>query len=128
GIAAQFANTEILLNEWLTALDDQMFETLLHEKELAPIAFAITEKRHLAKEKLPTKEEALINDLAVDGFHGWSQMWDVLIGNMTFPFEGKTLSFSQIENQMANPNREKRLAAFQSIDSTFRQKQLLFAQ
>lgn len=128
GLGAQFANTEVLLDEWLAALDDQAFDSLLKEEEISSIAFGVREKRRLAKEKLSAKEEAFINDFAVDGFHGWSQMWDAVIGNMTFPFEGENLSFGQIENQMADPSRAKRQAAFQSIDSGFRNKQLLYAQ
>ncbi|WP_420421562.1 M3 family oligoendopeptidase [Simkania sp.] len=127
-LGAQFANTAALLDEWLKTLDDQTFHALLEEDEISPIAFGVSEKRRLAKEKLPAKEEAFINDFAVDGFHGWPQMWDAVIGNMTFPFEEKKLSFSQIENEMADPNREKRQAAFKSIDAAFREKQLLFAQ
>jgi pepF/M3 family oligoendopeptidase len=128
GIGAQFANTAVLLDEWLTALNDQTFHSLLQEDEILPIAFGVSEKRRLAKEKLPAKEEAFINDFAVDGFHGWPQMWDAVIGNMTFSLDGKKLSFSQIENEMADPNRKKRQAAFQSIDGAFREKMPLFAQ
>ena len=127
-ISAQVSNASTHLNEWLASLDDKTFRAHLEEEELKPITFALLERKRLAQEKLPAKEEAFINDLAVDGFHGWSQMWDALIGNMTFPFQGKDLSLSQIENQMADPNRDVRQAAFQSIDACFCQKQTLFAQ
>jgi len=128
GLSAECANISVMLDEWLSSTDQTTFSSLLEESELKPIAFAIKERRHLAQEKLSAKEEAFINDLAVDGFHGWPQMWDAMIGNMTFPIGGEAFSFSQIENQIADPSREKRQAAFQSIDTTFRKKQILFAQ
>lgn len=125
---AQFDNHVVRIDEWLASVDGKTFKALLQDAELKPIAFSIEERRHLAQDKLSAKEESFINDLAVDGYHGWTQMWDAQIGNMTFPFKGENLSFGQIENHMADPSRENRQAAFQSIDTAFRKHQNLFAQ
>lgn len=127
-LQAEFSNLSVCLGEWLASLDETTFHTLLAAPDIEPIAFAVEEKRRRAKDLLSSDDESFINDLGVNGYHGWTQMWEALLGNITFPFEGKELSFGQIENQMADPSREIRQLAFQSIDTTLRKNELLFAQ
>lgn len=125
---AKFENLLVALDEWLTSLDQKTFANLIEDPDIKPIAFSIKERRQIAQDKLPFKYESLINDLAVDGFHGWTQMWEALLGTISFPFETESLSFGQIENQLASPIRAKRETAFQGIDKALRDHQNLFAQ
>jgi oligoendopeptidase F len=121
-----FENVMTLFDECLKKLSDSDFEALI--KSHQELAFALKEKRSLSQEKLSYKEEAFINDLKIDGYHGWSQAWNTFIGEMTFPLQGETLFFGQIENKMADPNRSVRQQAFESICSQFTKYQSLFAQ
>ena len=125
---ATFSTLNVVMDEHLRALDDLAFHKLLELSSLKPISFPLIEKRKLAKEKLPSSYEALINDLSIDGYHGWNQLYETLMGEMSFSFEGKNLSFGQIENKLSDPNRTIRMQATAIIDKNFRDKQNLFAQ
>jgi len=121
-----YQNCMLLFDEKLKNLSDKAFDTLVQNHQ--EIAFALKERRLLSQEKLSFKEEAFINDLMIDGYHGWSQVWSSFIGEMTFPFQGERLFFGQIENKMADSNRKKRKEAFASITSEFTKHESLFAQ
>ena len=125
---ATFSTLGVMLDEHLRTLDDGVFHKLLELPSLKPISFPLIERRKLAKEKLPSSYEALINDLAIDGYHGWNQLYETLMGEMTFSFEGKNLSFGQIENKVSDPNRKIRVQALALIDKNFSEKQNLCAQ
>ena len=62
-------------------------------------------------------EEALAADLAVDGFHAWSRLYDTITGKMSFPMawpDGRTESIpmAQCRALIANPVPAVRRAAF----------------
>ena len=121
-----FSNLVILFDETLKDLPDSAFEALIEQHQ--NIAFSLKEKRIRAQHKLSCREESFINELGIDGYHGWSQVWETFIGEMTFPFQESTLFFGQIENKMADPNPQCRRQAFESISSQFGKYQSLFAQ
>ena len=121
-----FSNLTILFDETLKDLPDSAFEALL--KQHPTIAFPLKERRVRAQHKLSYREESFINELGIDGYHGWSQLWETFIGEMTFPFQESSLFFGQIENKMADPNPQYRRQAFESISSQFGKYQSLFAQ
>ncbi|NGX51501.1 MAG: Oligoendopeptidase F, plasmid [Chlamydiae bacterium] len=125
-LTTAFANAMILFDESIKKLSDEAFTALVESHD--EVAFALEERRTLSKEKLSSREEAFINDLALDGYHGWSQIWSTFIGEMTFPFRGEDLFFGQIENKMADPDRMVRKEAFESITSEFTRYQSFFAQ
>lgn len=127
-LKAKYLTTSIQLDKWLAQLNSKTFQSYLEDKDLAPLSFSLLERKRLAKERLSIESEGLISELGVDGFYGWSQMWESLIANMTFSFRGENLSFSQIENKLADPSRENRRIAFQSMQTAFKQKGPLFAQ
>lgn len=121
-----FSNLSLAFDEALNLLSEQSFNELL---SLHPqIAFLLKEKRFWIKEKLPPNEEVLVNNLSISGYHGWSQLWDTIIGKMTFTFQGESLSFGQIENKLSASDRDQRKEAFYSIEKEFRQNAPLFAQ
>ncbi|MCB1109695.1 MAG: M3 family oligoendopeptidase [Chlamydiia bacterium] len=120
------SNASLLFNNLLVKLSDEAFNSLL--KEHPSIAFSLEERRKRTQEKLPIEEEAFINHLSMDGYHGWSEMWDAVIGEMTFPFQDQSLYFGQIENKLSDPDRTVRTEAFNQIESGFREKQQSIAQ
>ena len=69
-----------------------------------------------AAEKLPKEQEALINALSIDGYHGWGEMYDTIVGQVKIPFEenGKTvqLSVGQAANKFSSSDREVRKQDF----------------
>ncbi|UUZ83620.1 hypothetical protein LJK88_07240 [Paenibacillus sp. P26] len=55
----------------LRRIEDGVWKKLMASPELKDIAYPLEERRELAAEKPPPEQEALVNDLAVDGYHGW---------------------------------------------------------
>ena len=125
-LCTQFSNLELELNETLGSLSDQVFSKLI--ENFPEISFHLKEKRKNSQDKLPFEKESFINDLAVDGYHGWSELWAARIGEMSFPFQKKMLSFGQIENKLADTKRAIRKESFESIQKEFKDSQILFSQ
>ena len=57
---------------------------------------------------LPTEQEILVNELSIDGYQGWSDLYDLVTGRMsiTVTENGKevTLSPGQAANRMSGPD------------------------
>lgn len=108
----------------LAKINDTKWEELLKHPELKELAFILNENREKAKEKLSVEEEVLINDLAVDGYHGWSQMYDTIVGNMSVEIEEngefKSYSVGQASNKLSNPDRAVRKHVFEQLDKAWK--------
>lgn len=125
-LSTEFSNLELEFDAALGDLSSQDFENLIDTHP--DIAFHLEEKRKSVKDKLPFEKETFINDLAIDGYHGWSELWDARIGEMSFPFQQENLSFGQIENKLGDPDRSRRKEGFESIQKTFQNSQIVFSQ
>lgn len=131
-ISAQFDNLTDLLGRRLASLSDEEFTAFLDDPDVASIAFPLHEKRLRINEKLSEKQESFLNKLAVDGYHGWSQLYCALIGQVTIPFkeDGNVLqlSWGQAEARLSSPSREVRQVVFQNSNQAWQKNKDLFAQ
>ena len=125
-LLTSFSNLLLELDASIGLLSKEGFEELL--SKFPNLTFHINEKRKKAQKKLNFETEGLINDLAKNGYHGWSDIYSAAVGEMTFPFQGETFFFGQMENHLASPNRERRKEAFSSIQSGFSSRASSFAQ
>jgi len=111
-LIASFHIASDILDAQIAALSTKQFTALVQLKELEEIRFPIEEKRRLSLDKLPLQEEALIHALAVDGLHGWHQLYQTHVGKMRISckLEGKNqlLSVGQIYNHLTHPERKTR--------------------
>lgn len=118
------------LNGMLTALDGQILEipevvwnALLQEEHLLPIAFALEERRQKAKERMNPNLEQLATDLAVDGYHAWGEYYSTLVGRMVIPFElngkKKDLSVGQANNLLEHEDRNVRKNLFTQYEKAW---------
>jgi oligoendopeptidase F len=111
----------------LTGVPDQVWAAVLQQEPFQAIAFSLDERRALAKEKLPPEQEALINDLAVDGYHGWSDLYNSTVGqfSMAVEVDGKEveLSAGQAFNKLHTENREERLDLFDKWEQAWTDKE-----
>ena len=116
----------------LVSIDDDKWEHLLSHPLLEKVDFILSEYRTQAKEKLTVDEEVLINDLSVDGYQGWGQMYDTIVGkmNVTVEEDGKKNSYSvgQAANLLSHPNRSIRKQVFNQLDRTWSEQSDLFGQ
>ena len=105
-----------LFDEKLTSYDSEVWAELIQTSGLKELAFVLTERRKTASEKLSKEEENLINALGVDGYHSWSQLYDLVVGNIKIPFtengKEKSLSVGQAANKFSNPDRSVRKEMF----------------
>ncbi|MCP5504114.1 MAG: M3 family oligoendopeptidase [Chlamydiales bacterium] len=125
-LSTEFSNLELEFDQALGSLSHQDFLNLI---EIHPdISFHLEEKRKKVKDKLPFEKETFINDLAIDGYHGWSELWDARISEMFFPFHEKRLSFGQIENKLGDPERNIRKEGFETIQKEFKGSEIVFSQ
>ncbi|MFJ7679256.1 M3 family oligoendopeptidase [Peribacillus sp. NPDC097197] len=115
------------LDEKLVQLDDDWFENVFKKEPLNELAYVLNERRDRAKEKLSVQEESLITQLSMDGFEGWSQMYDTLVGSMTVPFKGEELSIGQAANKFSSPDQSVRNELFTAWERAWEEKGELFA-
>ncbi|MDM5285459.1 M3 family oligoendopeptidase [Peribacillus castrilensis] len=115
------------LDEKLIQHDDAFFEKILEKEPLNELKFVLNERREKAKEKLSVKEEALITQLAMDGFEGWSQMYDTIVGSMNIPYKGEKLSVGQAANKFSDPDERARKELFTAWEQAWEEKSDLFA-
>ncbi|MFD1039069.1 M3 family oligoendopeptidase [Virgibacillus byunsanensis] len=116
----------------LVSIDDVTWNQLLNHPLLKKVDFVLNEDREKAKDLLSSEEEVLINDLAVDGYHAWGQMYNTIVGNMSVEIEEdgevKSYSVGQASNKLSNPDRTVRKHVSQQLDKAWSEKADLFGQ
>ncbi len=116
------------LDAFLLELDEESFWTLVGVSEMREVQFVLEERRERAREKLPKEKEDLITELAVDGYHGWGDLYPMLVSEIKIVHEGKTLSFGQAENRASDPQRQVRREVFTALEQKWKEKGEIFAQ
>ncbi len=130
-LSARFQNVLTVFDGKLSQYEEKQWECLLEDEELHELSFVLTERRNNARQKLSEKEEMLINKLSVDGYHGWGQMYDTIVGGMQIPFEEngevKFLSVGQAANKFSNPDRKVRKKVFVEWEKAWDEKGAVLA-
>lgn len=103
---------------------DVAWDALLATDALQPVAFNLNEHRTQAKDKLPADVEALIAELAADGYHAWDQLYNVVSGSKQVEFEEngekKPMSLGQLQSKYTDaPDRDVRQRAFALFEDTW---------
>ncbi|WNQ12588.1 M3 family oligoendopeptidase [Paenibacillus aurantius] len=126
GLSAAYQSALTRFDRLLTGLPEEAFRRLLEQPPASGVAFSLEERRALAKEKLPPEQESLVNDLAVDGYHGWGDLYDTTVSRMRIPYEdnGQTveLSAGQMYNKLHTPDREKRKQLFRQWEASWEEQ------
>lgn len=101
-ISSQF---EIVINDFEQALvhiPDEIWERLLQMEKINQLAYPLQEKREKARGKLPVAQEKLIQDLSINGYHAWVNLYNSVTGKTKIVLEEdgqrKYLSFGQVYN------------------------------
>lgn len=119
-IGAAYASASTRFDDLLTRIGSDEWKSLLQHPELQDIAYPLKERGALAAEKLPPEQEALVNDLAVDGYHGWGELYNTTVSKFRVPFEENgvvtELSVGQAANKMHSPDRAVRETLFHSLE------------
>lgn len=110
----------------LANVADDIWATWKQDQEIEPVSFVLSELRDEARDKLPEEQEQLITDLEIDGYQGWGEMYDTIVGTMTIDFDGEKLSVGQLENKLNNSDRTVRKLAFEKLEEAWQGKIDLF--
>lgn len=127
-LAARFGNALTKLDQIFVQVDDDVWKSLLNQKPFHAVSFVLEERRESAKEKLEVKRESLINDLSVDGYHAWGQMYDRLVSQLSITMDGEELSVGQAANKLDSSTRQVRKEAFEKLQHTWGKQADLFSE
>ncbi|SEN71164.1 M3 family oligoendopeptidase [Lihuaxuella thermophila] len=131
-LIASHSSVLTALDSKITQCSEEYWQQLIERPEIRPISFALREKRQRAMEKLPPEQEELVGNLSVDGYHGWGQMYNTIVGRMQIPCEenGKIhyLSVGQAFNKLSNPDRKIRRQIFAKWEEAWKNEADLFAE
>lgn len=107
----------------LVGLTESTWAKLLAQPSLQSIQYSLEERRRRTKQLLGPEQERLISDLMVDGYHGWGQLYDTIVGRLTIPFEEagttQSLSIGQAHNKMMSPHKLVRDQVFSKWEETW---------
>ncbi|WP_099221498.1 M3 family oligoendopeptidase [Listeria costaricensis] len=122
------------LDDWyekFAETDDQIWSELLQQSGLSQIAYVLNEARENRKQKGSKEQEAVINALSVDGYRGWSDHYDTIVGKLRIEIEldgqKQTLSAGQALNMLNDPDHQVRQEVFRAYTEAWQSNGRLFA-
>ena len=111
-IGARLVTLNTLYDEILRGMDEQVWSDFVALPEIAGISFNLTERREWAREKMSPEKEALVGDLATDGYHGWGASYNTIVSHFRITHEenGEVvhLSAGQADNKLSDADRSVR--------------------
>ncbi|MEC1750932.1 M3 family oligoendopeptidase [Bacillus mojavensis] len=126
-LVADFQSSLVTLDHKLVEIDQGVWEELLKTPGLREVSYILNERRERVAEKLSPDKEKLIGSLAVDGYHAWDDLYHIVVGKMTIPYEEKQLSVGQAENMMSHQDRTVRKTVFERINHAWEREQDIFS-
>lgn len=117
-VRAELDKLVIELRRGLGRADEASLARFVARPELAGVAYAVERLRVEAKHRMAPELEALVADLAPDGFTSWGRLYDTLSAKLEFDMrwpDGRVerISAAQRRSLMADGDREVRRAAFE---------------
>ncbi|MBW4080932.1 M3 family oligoendopeptidase [Paenibacillus sp. S150] len=116
GLRAGFKGVSSTFDNLLRQTTDEVWSQWMARPEIAPLEFVLGESRDLAREKMSPELESLALTLAVDGYHGWSEHYETIVGSIQIPYEEgeetRLLSVGQAFNKLDDPDPKVRAAMF----------------
>lgn len=130
-LGASFSTILLKLQQKLASSDELIWQELIRDEQLKEFTFILTEWREEVALKLSEDEESLITALSVDGYHGWGELYDQLVGDVKIDIqldgEFKTLSVGQAENLSSHSDSDVRQKSFELLEDAWGEKEELFA-
>lgn len=130
-LGARFSSSMLIVQQQLSKTDDHIWDLLMKDTQLKEFAFVLNEWRNEAQQLLSEKEEDMITTLGVDGYHGWGQLYDLLVGDIkvrvTVDGEEKEFSVGQASNLSSHSNATVRKESFDALEQAWTEKEEFFA-
>ena len=109
------------LQQQLSEIDPAAWNLLLQTESLKDYRFILNEWRADAEASLSNEEEALIDDLMVDGYHAWNDLYRSILNNLRVHVEingsEKPFSIGQAVNLRSHANPVIRKNAFIALEN-----------
>lgn len=129
--SARFSTALLKIQQTLSKADEETWSGLMASNLLSEFAFVLNEWRDEVGLKLSEKEESLITSLSVDGYHGWGQLYDLLVGEIKIKIEvdgeEKVLSVGQANNLSSHSSADVRKRSFEALEEAWTEKEDFFA-
>ncbi|MEH7887120.1 M3 family oligoendopeptidase [Bacillus sp. JJ1609] len=122
-ISASLQNALTAFDQKLAGFSPEVWEELVKSGFLNELSFVLTERRDRAAEKLSGEEESAINALSVDGYHGWGQLYDLLVSNTKIKYKDGDLSVGQAANKLSDADRSVRKEIFTEWEKAWGEKE-----
>jgi oligoendopeptidase F len=126
-LSASLLKALTVFDQKLAGFSGEVWEELVGTGLLSELRFVLTERRERAAEKLSEKEESAINALSVDGYHGWGQMYDLLVGSTKIHYQGESISVGQAANKLSDSKRSVRKDIFTEWEKAWGEKEDFYA-
>jgi oligoendopeptidase F len=111
-LSARYRQALDLYEALLSSVPEERFTEWSKLPEQAAVRFPLEERRDAAKDKLPPALEGIASELAVDGYHGWGEHYNTIVGRIAIPWEqageAVDLSVGQADNLLDHPDPEIR--------------------
>ncbi|SDJ76353.1 M3 family oligoendopeptidase [Sediminibacillus albus] len=131
-LGAKFSTVLTILDRKFVQIPSDIWNGILEQPTIAPFSFVLHERRQKAMDKLPVDQEILVNDLAVDGYHAWGEMYDAIVAKMGIDWNEngtvKRLSIGQAANLLSSPERNVRKSAFDKLEKAWLEYADLFSE
>jgi oligoendopeptidase F len=130
-LGAIFSTVGLKVQQTLAKADEETWNGLMNSDELKEFAFVLNEWREEVELKLSEEEESIITSLSVDGYHGWGQLYDMLVGDIKIKIEldgeEKELSVGQANNLSSHQDANVRKRSFEALEEAWEGKEDFFA-
>jgi pepF/M3 family oligoendopeptidase len=130
-LGARFSTVLLQIQQKLAKTSESVWTELMQADELKEFSFVLQEWREEVALKLSEKEESLITALNVDGYHGWGQLYDLLVREIKITVkvdgEEKVLSVGQANNLSSHADPAVRKDTFEALEQAWEDKEDFFA-
>ncbi|QGQ47916.1 M3 family oligoendopeptidase [Metabacillus sediminilitoris] len=131
-MSSAFTKVMLTFEQLLGDIEEDVWAALLKDSQLIEITYVLNEMRNRTKERLSVEKEQLIQDLSVDGYFGWEQLYDLLVAKIQIPFEEnneiKHLSVGQASNKFSDHDRNVRKSLFEKWETAWGSQADVFAE
>lgn len=107
-LSARYRQVLDLYDAKLASVPEERFNEWSKQPELAAVLFPLNERREAARDKLPPALEGVASELAINGYHGWGEHYNTIVGRISIPWEEEgtsvALSVGQADNKLDHPD------------------------
>lgn len=118
-LGAELSQVTTALDVFLVRASDAFIDALVADPTLAELEFSIRHRRKLKDQLLTVAEEQLVTGLAVNGLHGWGNLYTELAGTLRCPVGGDSMGLAKAFNLLSSPHRDLRSDAWHSINAAW---------